>query len=168
VGLFINERVLNFPPMLALTLHQSIYEEIDKANAAHVSARVPGRSPYSFDYLLFITVAYNDSRGHRSLPKKEQKKHRDTVTQLEWFHPEEAVYMEHATWSAVWPVSVQDQASRWTFDGPITQSKVIMFVPTSAIASILARFEEIENGDYDDEDDDAGLRNMSDDDDDSS
>ncbi len=50
-----------------------------------------------------------------------------------------------------WAVAVQDQASRWTFDGAIAQFKVVMLVPMAAVPKILARFDEINAADFDED-----------------
>lgn len=143
-ALVVNERVINVPPLLALPLHESLFEEMHAANEAHAAHRLPGRGPYDVDHLLFITVAYND----RTPGGMERKKQRD---RLEWFRPEEEVYFEHAVCHSMWPIAPQDMASRWTFEGAITQHKVVMLVPTTAIPSILRRFEEINMADFDED-----------------
>ncbi len=142
VGLLINERLLNLPPLVALQLHLSLFEEM-----AEQRRRAGGGGEYALDYLLLVTVAFRESAGDKSAPGAA-KKARERAEQLEWFRPEEEVYMQHAAASAVWPVTVQDQASRWTFDGRIAQFKVVMLVPTAAIPAIAARFEAINNGEY--------------------
>ena len=151
VGLFVNERILNVPPLLALQLHLSIFEEMESHTSNFRKNNPPNmRAPYQLDYFLFITLAYNESAGESSEPRADMKKRKDKATQLEWFHPEEEIYMKHAVCHVAWPITVQDQASRWTFDGPINQSKVIMLVPTSAIPKIAKKFEEILEGNYSD------------------
>jgi hypothetical protein len=143
VGLLLNERLLNLPPLVALQLHLALFEEMAEARR-----RAGGGGEYALDYLLLITVAFRESAGDKSA-HGAAKKARERAGQLEWFRPEEEVYMQHAAASAVWPVAVQDQASRWTFDGRIAQFKVVMFVPTTAIPAMAARFEAINNGEYD-------------------
>ncbi len=146
VGLLLNERILNLPPLVALQLHLSMFEEMSEHRRRH-----GGGGEYALDHLLLVTVAYRESAGDSSGPQGNQKKKRDKAGQLEWFRPEEEVYMQHAVCSAAWPVAVQDQASRWTFDGRVAQFKVVMLVPTSALPAIAARFEAINNGEYDQE-----------------
>lgn len=141
VALFVNERILNLPPLVALHLHLSIFEEVEEQHKL-------GPSEYDFDYLLFVTNAYRESEGDKSA-QGNLKKVREKEVQLEWFRPEEEVYAKYAACSCMWPVSVQDQASRWTFDGRIAQFKVLMLVPTSAIPKIRARLEAINIGQYD-------------------
>lgn len=118
VGLLINERILNLPPLVSLQLHLSLFEEME----AHQRKNGPG-SEYRLDFLLLVTLAYRESSGDSSGPQATGKKQRETETQLEWFRPEEEIYMQHAVCSTIWPIYVQDQASRWTFDGRISQFK---------------------------------------------
>lgn len=143
VGLLVNERILNLPPLVALQLHLSMFEEME----AHQKQIGPA-SEYRLDYFLIVTVAYRESAGDSSGPQGAGKKLRDTQTQLEWFRPEEEIYMQHAFCSTVWPIAVQDQASRWTFDGRISQFKVVMLVPTSSIPAIAKKFIAINEGEY--------------------
>jgi hypothetical protein len=92
-GLFVNERLLNVPPLLALPLHESIYEELQTAKQLQQQQQLIGnhRAWYDLDYVMFITVAYRDSRGESGAPPVQRKKARDSQSQVEWFHPEEAV-----------------------------------------------------------------------------
>jgi hypothetical protein len=118
VGLLVNERILNLPPLVALQLHLSLFEEMSENQRSNGN-----QSEYRLDYFLLVTLAYRESGGDSSGPQGSGKKVRETETQLEWFRPEEEVYMQHAVCSTVWPIAVQDQASRWTFDGRIAQFK---------------------------------------------
>ena len=139
-GLLINERVLNLPPLVALHLHLSLFDEMQAAGPTYTN----------LTHLLFVTLAYRESRGDKSAASGG-KKARDSETQLEWFRPEEELYARHAAATVMWPVAVQDQASRWTFDGRIAQFKVVMLIPTSAIPAIAARMRTILDGDYGDQ-----------------
>ena len=142
VGLFVNERVLNLPPLVALHLHLALFEELQTARAT--------QPEYALTHLLLVTLAYRESRGDKSAPG-DAKRVRDREDPVLWFRPEEEIYARHASVSLMWPVTVNDQASRWTFDGRVAQFKVVLLVPIQAIQPIASRMHAILEGDYGDE-----------------
>eukprot|EP00005_Dracoamoeba_jomungandri_P008875 CAMPEP_0174277000 /NCGR_PEP_ID=MMETSP0439-20130205/60691_1 /TAXON_ID=0 /ORGANISM="Stereomyxa ramosa, Strain Chinc5" /LENGTH=306 /DNA_ID=CAMNT_0015369281 /DNA_START=1 /DNA_END=921 /DNA_ORIENTATION=- len=131
LGLILSERMLNIPPQLAPHLHGNLFQEL--IDAAH-DAEAEGRSGDEFkfqNFLMLTNVLTPADKG--SQPQKRSK------TGMEYFYckPEDEVYEKHSSLHFKFPVLHNGFTSKWTLEGMMEESKVLLIIPQHKIKTIL-------------------------------
>ncbi|KAK2018138.1 hypothetical protein LZ32DRAFT_600027 [Colletotrichum eremochloae] len=88
VGLVISERLINMPSEIAPPMYRMLIDEIEAA--------VEDKEPYEFSHYLILSKAYQEIESTLTETERKGKKAK-ADTSMWHFHPEDEVFVKHAT-----------------------------------------------------------------------
>ena len=103
-----------------------------------IEQEAEGKKPSDFDFTHFITLTttYTFEKpcdGHSNKRKAEE---------IQYLHPEDEFYAEKSAVTFSWSI-VEDQQSRWTFQGMQNMRRMALIVPRSCIPEILDKLHKV-------------------------
>jgi len=132
LGLILNERMVNVPAELAPQLHKSLFEEIARAQEEDGES-----DSFNFGSYVLVTNLYSYSAGEKgSEPTTKKAKVGDETF---YFKVEDESYTQEANVCFTFPMQRCEQSSRWTLDGMMAESRMVVVVPHARVSQLLAR-----------------------------
>jgi len=133
LGLVLNERMVNVPYELAPHLHRSLFEEIARA-------KQEGDTAYNFENYLLMTNLYSHSAEDSSGPTMKKLRVGDEIS---YFKPEDEIYMKEGTVYFTFPMQRFEQSSRWTLDGMMMESRLVVLIHKTKIPRVLEQLTQL-------------------------
>ncbi|KAF4916894.1 Protein BCP1 [Colletotrichum viniferum] len=101
VGLILGERLINMPSEIAPPMYRMLVDEIEAA--------VEDKEPYEFTHYLILSKTYQEIES--TLTETERKGKKAKADAAMWhFHPEDEVFVKHATAHGSFSYTNDDQA----------------------------------------------------------
>ncbi|KAJ8686212.1 hypothetical protein QAD02_022006 [Eretmocerus hayati] len=122
LGLLINERFVNIPPLISVPLLENLASEIKRAISKNMA--------FNFTHLLLICKLYKTSEDNQK--KKGKRKSNTEESNLLWSNPEEELFADEAICSFEFSVEKQTDnglSGSWTEDDfeMVPYRKVMLF-----------------------------------------
>ncbi|KAL6061930.1 Mss4p nuclear export [Balamuthia mandrillaris] len=148
LGLILHERLINVPPQLAPHLYKALLEEMQwaceeevtgkKSNSNGTSTAAPA---FRFaHYLLFSTVFHTSVGQTTANPKKKKTR---TGSEATYLRPEDQILHQEGAVLYSFPVTRNEQQSRWTFDGMLTETRELLLISHTTLVAAIEKMHQL-------------------------